>query len=125
MSGQTLLSVGDKWYSYSGVLQGDVSVPATISMILIPNTGLRDCLVYIQPFFGLTQSSSESEQIGLLVKIDDVEIIKQLERKQNTAFDATPFNLFIPRQSKLEIISLNASANNTQERGVTLIGYYL
>ena len=125
MSGQTLLSVGDKWYSYSGVLQGDVSVPATISMILIPNTGLRDSLVYIQPFFGLTQSSSESEQIGLLVKIDDVEIIKQLERKQNTAFDATPFNLFIPRQSKLEIISLNASANNTQERGVTLIGYYL
>ena len=125
MSAQTILSVGNKWYSYSGVRFGDVSAPATIQLNFIPNTGLRDSIIQIQPFFGLTQSSSESEQLGLLVKLDDVEIIKQLERKQNTSFDATPFNLFIPRQSKLEVISLNSSGNNTQERGCNVIGYYL
>ena len=125
MSAQTLLSGGDKWFSYSGIVFGDVSAPATIQLNFIPNTGLRDCLVQIQPFFGLTQSSSENAQLGLLVKLNDVEIIKQLERKQNTSFDATPFNLFIPRQSKLEVISLNSSANNTQERGCNVIGYYL
>jgi hypothetical protein len=125
MSAQTLLSGGDKWFSYSGVVFGDVSVPATIQLNFIPNTGLRDSLIQIQPFFGLTQSSSESAQLGLLVKLNDVEIIKQLERKQNTSFDTTPFNLFIPRQSKLEVISLNSSGNNTQERGCNVIGYYL
>ena len=41
MSAQNVLSVGDKWYSYSGEIQGDVSVPASISMILIPNTGFK------------------------------------------------------------------------------------
>ena len=53
MSSQILLSGGDKYYSYSGVLFGDVSVPATIPMIAIDNTGLRDSLIEIQPYFGL------------------------------------------------------------------------
>ena len=35
------------------------------------------------------------------------------------------YDLFIPRQSKLEVISNNTADNNTQERGVNLIGYYL
>ena len=42
MSSQILLSGGDKWYSYSGPVFGDVSAPATIQMNFIPNTGLRD-----------------------------------------------------------------------------------
>ncbi len=39
MSAQTLLSGGDKWFSYSGEVFGDVSAPATIQLNFIPNTG--------------------------------------------------------------------------------------
>jgi hypothetical protein len=131
MSSQNLLSGGDKYYSYSGEIFGDVSVPATISMILIPNTGLKDSYVQIQPFFGRPVTSGTDSAIGLEIKLDDVTIYKQngedgasgtheqFMRVQNLV------TLFIPRQSKLEIISLNSTANNTQIRGCNLLGYYL
>ena len=130
MSAQNVLSGGDKYYSYSGVLFGDVSVPATISMILLPNTGLRDSLVQIQPFFGRPIASTAGTGLGLLVKLDDVEVYK-IQAEDNASL-AEQFMrvqniipLFVPRQSKLEVISLNTSSNNTQERGANLLGYYL
>ncbi len=125
MSAQTLLSGGDKWYSYSGTLFGDVSVPATIQMILIPNTGLRDTLIELQPFYGQPVSTSSTQQLGVVLKLDDVEVYR------NQGNDYRPFSyneqirLFIPRQSKLEVISLNTSGSNTQLRGANIIGYYL
>jgi hypothetical protein len=125
MSAQTLLSSGDKWYSYSGSVIGDVSVPATIQLILIPNTGLRDSLIELQPFYGQPESTSSTQQLGIVLKSDDVEIYR------NQGNDYRPFSyneqirLFIPRQSKLEVISLNTSGSNTQLRGANLIGYYL
>jgi hypothetical protein len=129
MSAQTVLSSGDKYYSYSGVIQGDLSVPTSINLVLIPNTGLRDSLVQIQPFFGVPVSSTVGEGLGIEVKLDDVTIFKSqvnypspddrgMQIENNT-------QIFVPRQSKLEIISLNTSGNNTQDRGCTLIGYYL
>jgi uncharacterized protein YjfI (DUF2170 family) len=127
MSAQTLLSTGDKYYSYSGVLFGDVSVPATIQMILIPNTGLKDSLVYIQPFYGRENNDSGGNVLGIEVKLDDVTVIKQQSAVTGvySMRNTTDFNIFVPRQSKLEILSLNTSGNNVQERGCTLIGYYL
>lgn len=128
MSAQTLLSGGDKYYSYSGVLFGDVSVPATIQMILIPNTGLKDSIVQITPYFGQNNSASNNTGLGMEIKIDDVTVYKgQAEEQVNRQeqFVSNPVSLFVPRQSKLEVISLNTSANNTQERGCTLLGYYL
>lgn len=132
MSAQNLLSGGDKYYSYSGEIFGDVSVPATISMILIPNTGLRDSYVQIQPFFGRPINATNTNvALGLQIKLDDVTIYRQggedgqsglheqFMRVQNLV------TLFIPRQSKLEVISLNTTDNNTQIRGANLIGYYL
>lgn len=131
MSAQTLLSGGDKYYSYSGEVFGDVSAPATIQMIFIPNTGLRDSYIQIQPFFGRAVTSTTASALGLQIKLDDVTIYRQsgedgasstheqFMRVQNL------ITLFIPRQSKLEIISLNTAANNTQIRGANLIGYYL
>ena len=125
MSAQTLLSGGDKWYSYSGTLFGDVSVPATIQLILIPNTGLRDSLIELQPFYGQPVSTSTTQQLGVVLKLNDVEIYR------NQGNDYRPFSyneqirLFIPRQSKLEVISLNTSGSNTQLRGANIIGYYL
>ena len=125
MSAQTLLSVGHKWYSYSGTLFGDVSVPATIQLIFIPNTGLKDSLIELQPFYGQPVSTSSTQQLGIVLKLDDVEIYR------NQGNDYRPFSyneqirLFIPRQSKLEVISLNTSGSNTQLRGANMIGYYL
>ena len=126
MSAQTLLSGGDKWYSYSGSVFGDVSAPATIQMIFIPNTGLRDSYVKIQPYYSLAASTAAGSQLGIAIKLDDVEIYNT-QSKFNTdpLLDDTPIELFIPRQSKLEIISLNTANNNTQTRGANLIGYYL
>ena len=125
MSAQTLLSGGDKYYSYSGVIQGDVSVPASISMILIPNTGLRDTYLRIQPFYGLPVSVTSGSGLGVSVKLNDVEIINDQANRHDYVSDHGSYDLFIPRQSKVEIISLNTSANNTQNRGVNAIGYYI
>ena len=123
MSSQILLSGGDKWYSYSGIIFGDVTAPASIQMVLIPNTGLRDSYVKISPFFGLEVASGSGDQLGISVKVDDVEIIN----RQNFYYssDDGHLEIFVPRQSKLEILSLNTTNNNTQIRGVNLIGYYL
>ncbi len=125
MSAQTLLSTGDQWFSYSGVIQGDVSAPATIQLNYIPNTGLRDSIVRVIPFFGSNVTTSPP-QIGILIKINDVEIYKSVpHRDYGAAKDTDGFQLFVPRQSKLEVISLNTSGNNTQDRGCNLLGYYL
>ncbi len=126
MSAQTLLSIGDKYYSYSGIIFGDVSAPATIQMNLIPNTGLRDSLVYIQPFYGIPVSGTTGTQLGIEVKLDDTTIYKA-QTGRSTDFNQVDNNIqmFIPRQSKLEIISLNTSGNNTQIRGANLMGYYI
>lgn len=122
-----LLSSGDKYYQYSGSVFGDVSVPATIQLILIENTGLRDSLIQVQPFFGQLISTSNNDGLGITIKLDDVEIFKQQRFQGNIRSNQVEneIQLFIPRQSKLEVISNNTSGNNTQTRGATLIGYYL
>jgi len=126
LSSQILLSGGDKYYSYSGEIFGDVSVPATISMINIDNTGLRDSMVVIQPFYSEPVTRANASQLGITVKLDDIVIFtSQRGADNNYGAVENTFNLFVPRNSKLEIISLNTSGNNTQERGVNLIGYYL
>ena len=124
MSSQILLSGGDKWYSYSGIVFGDVTVPASINLVLIPNIGLRDSLVQVTPFAGQPITASSNTGLGIEIKLDDVTIYKsQAERYWD--FIDSPISIFVPRQSKLEILSLNTSGNNTQERGANLIGYYI
>ncbi len=124
MSSQTLLSVGDKWYSYSGEVFGDVSAPASIQLILMPNTGLKDSYVKIQPYYGQPNSGAGNTALGIEVKLDDVSIYNSQRVDPDNAREWPP-EFFIPRQSKLEVISLNTSGNNTQKRGCNLIGYYL
>jgi len=113
----------DKWFANSGLIVGDVSAPASIELINIPNTGLRNAYVKIQAFYGKPVAVGEAEHLGILIKINDIEIIKSQPRKYENNFDGQTFELFIPYQSKLEIISLNTSANNTQERGVSVLGW--
>lgn len=117
------LSDGSKWFAYSGIVSGDLSVPATIELINIPNTGLRDAYVKIQPCYGQPATASTNNGIGIIVKINDIEVIKS--QPPNAAEQNHDiWELFIPYQSKLEIISLNTSANNTQERGVSVMGWF-
>tara|TARA_Y100001968_G_scaffold289764_1_gene293015 strand:+ start:1172 stop:1555 length:384 start_codon:yes stop_codon:yes gene_type:complete len=127
MSAMTMLSVGNKWYSYSGSTFGDVSVPATIQLVFIPNTGLKDSLMQVQPFFGPLISTSNNDGLGITIKLDDVEIFKQQRFQGNIRSNQVEneIQLFIPRQSKVEILSNNTTGNNTQTRGCTVLGYYL
>jgi len=117
------LSNGNSWFAYSGLVVGDVSAPASIELLNIPKTGLRDSWVKIQPCYGQPNSTSGNTALGIIIKINDEEIVKS----QPPNSPSQPHNiweLFIPYQSKLEIISLNTSANNTQERGVIVVGWY-
>ena len=127
MSSQILLSGGDKYYSYSGEVFGDVSVPATISMITIDNTGLRDSYMQIQPFFGQPVVETSSEGLGIKVKLDNV-VVSNYDSIQGARWGPiveNPIMLFVPRNSKIEVISINSSGNNTQIRGANILGYYL
>jgi hypothetical protein len=126
MSAQTLLSSGDKWYSYSGEIQGDVSVPASIQLIFIPNTGLRDSYLNIQPFLGRPNSDGDGDALGIEIKLNDVTVFNsQGVIMDRTQLSLNPIILFAPRQSKIEVISLNTTNNNTQVRGCNILGYYL
>ena len=120
------LSDGSRFYAYSGIVQGDGSVPASITLISIPNTGLKDSFVKIQPSFGNANASGGGDSLGISVLIDGVEVINQQGQTATNHSRATQeMNLFIPRQSSLTILSLNTSGNNTQERGVTMLGWCL
>lgn len=127
MSSQVLLSTGNKWYAYSGSVVGDVSAPASIQLILIPNTGLKDSVVIFQPFYGKRVSGSGGQNLGFEIKLDDTTIVnsQSIYGTDDPVTNGSWYSLFIPRQSKLEVISLNTSGNNTQERGLNITGYYV
>ena len=127
MSSQILLSGGDKYYSYSGEIFGDVSAPATIPMITIDNTGLRDSMIIVQPYYGKENNDSGGNILGIQIKLDGIVIVNQQAAVAGaySIRNQTDFNLFAPRNSKLEVISLNTSGNNVQIRGCNLLGYYL
>tara|TARA_R110000751_G_scaffold14185_1_gene46379 strand:- start:75 stop:470 length:396 start_codon:yes stop_codon:yes gene_type:complete len=124
---QQLLSSGTKWFSYSGIVTGDLTLPATITLMTIENTGLRDSLVCIQPSFGVPITTGGGSALGIIISIDDIEVFK-VQSEQGLRWNPIIENeikLFVPRQSKIQVLSLNTAANNNQERGCNLIGYYL
>ena len=89
MSSQILLSGGDKYYSYSGIIFGDVSAPATIQMVFIPNTGLKDSLIMIEPYYGVPVSTTSGSALGIEVKLDNVTVIKQQANRYGASGDDT------------------------------------
>ena len=97
-------------------------------MINIDSTGLKDSLIQVLPYSGQPVNDSSDESLGIQIKIDDVTVYKQQNKvipKYGEINIENNIQIFVPRQSKLEIISLNTADNNTQERGCTVIGYYL
>lgn len=120
----TNLSDGERFYAYSGVVVGDITSPASITLISIPNTGLKDSFIKIQPSYGEVVADINGEHLGISVSIDGIEVVNT-QRYRIYADTLESFDLFIPRQSSFTILSLNTAANNTQERGVTVLGWRL
>jgi len=123
-----LLSSGDRLYAYSGVVAGDVSVPATVQLLKFENSGLRDMFLKIKPFFARPVSTATLDALGLLISIDGVTVYTQQNTRESlTTGDqlADEIELFIPKQSTFEVLSINTANNNTQERGCNALGWYL
>ena len=87
------------------------------------STGLRDSYVEITPIYGKAVSTTNGHQLGIIIKINDLEIIKSQPAESTEVERNQKFCLFVPRQSKFEVISVNTSNNNTQDRGVTTLGW--
>ena len=129
---QQSLDGGKRWYAYSGLKQGDVSLPSTIELINIPNTGLEDCYINIEPIFGTLVSSALGSSLGIEIKINGETVVTcdqfsvtNWGGSQLSTNQMLKYTLFVPKQSSLEVISLNTSNNNTQERGCNILGWYL
>ena len=122
---QQNLAESNRWYSYSGLKQGDISVPAVIELTNIPNVGLKDCYIQVQPYFGLPNSTGASQGLGIQIQVDE-QIVYEF-KGPDPFYRNIPesINLFIPRQSAIKILSLNTSGNNSQSRGCTVLGWYL
>jgi len=124
---QRLLTSGDRYYAYSGVVQGDVSVPASITLLSM-DSGLKDSFVKIKAFYDILISGTAASTLGISVLIDGAEVYRTRQYyggSQAIQPDGEETELFVPRQSTLEVVSLNTSGNNTQNRGCTLLGWYL
>ena len=123
IGGFKTLAGGRRFYSYSGILNAGVTAPPDIDLININSTGLKDAFVKIQPFYGQPTATGLGDLLGISVLIDNVEIYKSQASETEIAQDG--FELFIPRQSKLTIKSINTAANTIQERGANILGWYL
>ena len=129
------LNDDSRWFAYSGMIQGNISVPASITLIDISNTGLRDSYVCIEPFFDTPITFNTSTSLGIEIAIDDIVIFtgdQFLVPDSQASFNLSKggasgqkVTLFVPRQSKLTVTSLNSSGNNNQQRGCNVLGWYL
>ena len=115
----------DKWFAYSGVVQGDVSVPASITLVDIPNSGLRNAFVKITAFYAQPIGLGATDTLGISVLIDGIQVYRSQGTDYRPPASRTPVELFVPKQSRIEVISLNTTANNTQDRGCNLLGWYV
>jgi len=126
VSDLTTLPGGSKWHSYSGVLVGGPAIPATVELVKIPSTGLKDSYVKIIPYYGQPVATSAGDALGIKIFINQVAVYESQEHVA-TGGSALPFmvELFIPQQSELQILSLNNASNTLQNRGVTVLGWWL
>tara|TARA_Y100000310_G_C20687791_1_gene820225 strand:+ start:2597 stop:2986 length:390 start_codon:yes stop_codon:yes gene_type:complete len=120
----TALSSGRKWYAYSGVVAGGGGVPAFITLLNLPDTGLRDSFVKVMPFYSFPIAFAPGSALGIEVTIDGIVVLRSQANDIIYQHDES-YELFVPKQSSLLIESRNTAANNGQERGCNLIGWYL
>ncbi len=119
------LANGRQWYSYSGIVQGGAHIPAFVNLVDITSTGLKDSFVKFNFNFGQAVSATSGDQLGGLILIDDVEVFRQQPLRPEYGGGAIQIvELFVPRQSKLTVKSINTANNTLQDRGVVLLGWY-
>lgn len=124
MSDLTTLPGGHKWHSYSGIMVGGPSIPATVELVKIPSTGLRDSYVKITPFYGTPVTTGAGHALGIKIFINQVAVYEE-QPSTIAAGGATPIELFIPQQSELQILSLNTATNTLQNRGAAVVAWWL
>ena len=119
------LAGGKRFYAYSGIKFGDVSAPSEIQLIDIKSTGLKDTFIRLLPYYGLAASGNPNDPLGIELTIDGITVIKSQAFEYRGAIQDESFSIFVPRQSRLIVNSINTSANNLQERGANILGWYL
>jgi len=121
-----ILKSGGKFYAYSGLVQGGPTLPAFVTLINILSTGLKDSYIKIAPFYGHAIAFAPGDALGIKILIDDVEVcVTGSAGRPEWPYFSSRIELFIPQQSKLEILSINTANNTLQDRGVTVLGWYL
>jgi len=117
---------GSRWYAYSSPLVGDVGLPATVTLIDIPSSGLRNSFIKVKPFFGQPVSTAANQALGISILIDETEVFNSIYSNNSTTKpNSDEIEFFIPRSSTVKVLSLNTAANNTQVRGCNILGWYV
>jgi len=120
------LSGRRRWYAYSGVVFGPVGAPTLITLVNIPNVGLKDSFIKILPYYGAPASILAGTGLGIEVSIDGISVLRsQADSIGSSSPLPSSYDLFIPRGSALLIESRNTLGNNTQDRGVIVLGSYM
>jgi len=127
VSDLTTLPSGDKWHSYSGSVNGGPTIPATVELVKIPSTGLKDTYAKILPFYGIAIATGAGGALGLKIFINQVAVYEsqQIYESNDNHSSVSLIELFIPQQSELQILSLNTALNTLQNRGVAVLGWWL
>ena len=112
------------WYAYSGPVQGGGAVPAFVTLINIPNIGLKDTRIKILPYYGSPIALGTGDALGIEVTVDGLVVIRNQGAAHQHDFISS-FELLVPKQSSLQIQSRNTGPNNAQDRGVNVVGWYL
>tara|TARA_R100001594_G_scaffold70536_1_gene104904 strand:- start:986 stop:1510 length:525 start_codon:yes stop_codon:yes gene_type:complete len=106
-------------YGASGSVVGDVTLPATISLLSF-NVGRRD--IMCQVFFYSGQAIDTTAPLGWQIDINDNTVLKIQGNVSPDAYQAGGWMQFWPAEGKITILSLNSANNNTQERGCYFVG---
>ena len=107
------------------LVQCDLKLFKIFSLLKFENTGLKDLFLKIHASYARPAGLGVNDTLGISVLIDGVEVYKSQGTDYRPPASRTPVELFVPKQSTLEVLSLNTSANNTQERACVALGWYL
>jgi len=124
VSDLSTLPGGNKWHSYSGSLSGGPTLPATVELVKIPSTGLKDSYVKVVPFYGAPIAVAAGDALGLKILINEV-VVYEEQRSEPDNTRLNTIEVFVAQQSELQILSLNTNNNSLQQRGVMVLGWWL
>jgi hypothetical protein len=98
---------------------GEIHVPASITLLSF-NVGRRDD--YVNLYFYTGAAIDAATPLGWQVDVNDHTILKIQGNTTTNAYQAGGWSMIWPAEAKVSVISLNATNNNTQERGCYFVG---